>query len=254
MTKLRALAHLIGLSALVRERTAFVGRQALRRRVVARYHLRRGGLPFYIRHATPDVNTFEQMFDEGHYEFPSPVADALARVERVRAVDLGANIGMFGLWLRTRLPSAEIVAFEPDPDNAAVLERTAAENRAGADWQVVEAAAGPRDGEVSFLAGDFANSRIGEGGITVELRDVFPYLAAADFVKIDIEGAEWQLTRDPRFAELRAAAVAFEYHPGDADDPHAEAVAALTAAGYETMDGELETLPGHGMVWAWRSH
>jgi FkbM family methyltransferase len=257
MAKLRALAHLIGLSRLVHERRQFVARQALRRPVLGRYSLRGSGLPFFVRHATPDVNTFEQMFHEGHYELPAPVAAALPARGTLTAVDLGANIGMFGLWLRTRFPAARITAFEPDPSNAAVLRQTAQANSAAADWDVIEAAAGNRDGEVSFLAGDFTNSRIAtedEAGTTVALVDAFPYIEAADFVKVDIEGAEWQLTGDSRFAALRAAVIAFEYHLADAgDDPRAQAIGALERAGYQTMEGELDALPGHGMIWAWRS-
>jgi FkbM family methyltransferase len=257
MAKLRALGHLIGLSRLLRGRLPFVMRQALRRRVLARYRLRGSGLWFFVRHTTPDINSFEQMFNEGHYELPAPVAAALPRNGSLTALDLGANIGMFGLWLRTRFPSARITAFEPDPDNASVLARTAQANAGDADWTVVEAAAGNRDGEVSFVTGDFTNSRIataGEAGTTVPLVDVFPYMQAVDFVKIDIEGAEWQLAGDARFADLRAAVVAFEYHAaGAVGDPRAEALAALERAGYQTMDGELDALPGHGMIWAWRS-
>jgi FkbM family methyltransferase len=255
--KLGALAHLIRLSLLVREPLGFVLRQVRRREVLGGYRLRRSGLRFYLRHATPDVNTFEQMFEEGHYELPPEVAAALQNGGAPRALDLGANIGMFGLWLRTRFQAAAITAFEPEPGNAAVLSRTAAANRGAADWDVVQAAAGNHDGEVSFVTGEFSNSRIatgGEVGTTVPLVDVFPYLQDADFVKIDIEGAEWDLIRDPRFRELRAPVVAFEYHAAGADgDPRTLAVAALESAGYTTMDGELDALPGHGMIWGWRS-
>src|SRR5436190_13456476 len=218
MAKLRALGHMVSLSRLVRERAAFVLRQALRRPVVRCYHLKDSGLAFYLRHGTPDVNTFEQMFDEGHYELPREIAASLPSGE-VTAVDLGANVGMFGLWLRSRFPQARITAFEPDPDNARVLSQTAAANARNGDWRVVEAAAGNRDGEITFVTGDFTNSRVaeaGEAGTAVPLVDVFPFFDDADFVKIDIEGAEWDLTSDPRFAELRAPVVAFEYHPGRA--------------------------------------
>jgi FkbM family methyltransferase len=240
----------------VREPVGFVSRQISRRPVLCRYRLRGSGLPFYLRHATPDVNTFEQIFDEGHYDLPPPVSRALEGIAAPRAVDLGANIGMFGLWLRTRFPAARLVAFEPDPENAAVLARTAEAN--AGEWRLLQAAAGNGDGSVRFVTGRFANSHVasgGEEGVDVPLVDVFPYMDDADFVKIDIEGAEWHLTGDPRFSRLTARVVAFEYHPGDGlmGDPRAAAIDALRTAGYETVDGELETLPGHGMVWAWRS-
>ena len=43
--------------------------------------------------------------------------------------------------------------------------------------------------------------------------DVFPYLAAADLVKIDIEGSEWEILADARFAGIAARVLVLEYHP-----------------------------------------
>lgn len=38
-------------------------------------------------------------------------------------IDAGANIGMFALYIKQRYPAAEILAFEPAPETAAVLRR-----------------------------------------------------------------------------------------------------------------------------------
>jgi methyltransferase FkbM-like protein len=81
---------------------------------------------------------------------------------------------------------------------------------------------------------------------------VLPMLAESDFAKIDIEGAEWPILRDPRFAEVRPPVLVLEYHAngcGDADPEHA-ARSLLRAADYE-----LSPIPGApagaGMLWAW---
>jgi hypothetical protein len=78
--------------------------------------------------------------------------------------------------------------------------------------------------------------------------DVFPYLAEAALIKIDIEGAEMPLLTDPRFAELSAKIVLLEYHP-----PHSRmaVVGALEHAGY-TVDPFDERLPGIGELCAWK--
>ena len=52
----------------------------------------------------------------------------------------------------------------------------------------------------------------GEAREHVKSLDVFPYLAESDFVKMDIEGSEWQLIADRRFADVPAAVLVVEWH------------------------------------------
>jgi FkbM family methyltransferase len=167
--------------------------------------------------------------------------------------DLGANIGLFSAWVLARRPDARIVAFEPDPANAEVL--TACMTANGERAEIVRAAAAPEAGELRFHAGDLAASRVvEEGGIAIEAVDVFPYLQHADLVKVDIEGGEWALLADPRFADLPARALVLEYHPHlcPAPDPRAHAEALLTGAGWKLQHMDFDMPPGHGVVWAWR--
>jgi FkbM family methyltransferase len=245
-------------AALVQERAAFAARAARRREEIARYHLTGGAVAFHLRHATPDVNTLEQVVGQGHYDLPAPVAAALDGLGRPpEIVDLGANIGLFGVVMLDRFPGSRVVAYEPDPANAAILRRSVQANGARHRWELREACAGVAEGSVRFQAGDFANSRIAESdgdGIEVPVLDAYADLERADFVKIDIEGAEWPLVADGRFAVLPATVVAFEYHPyGAPGDPEEAATAALQAAGFEVGEGHLDSLPGHGMVWGWKT-
>jgi FkbM family methyltransferase len=248
---------LLDVARLVDERAAFAARQAARRRMVARYHLSGSPVAFHLRHVTDDVATLDQVIGQRHYELPPEAEQALDALGRpLEVVDLGANIGLFGAEVLGRWPDAHVVAFEPDPDNAAVLARTIAANP-GLRWELEAACAGVEDGEITFAAGRFANSRISDDGtgVRVPVRDTYRWLERADLVKVDIEGAEWPLVDDPRFAALPARVLAFEFHPtGLADDvdPHALAVEKLTAAGYTVSEAHLESLPRHGMVWAWK--
>jgi FkbM family methyltransferase len=246
------------LAQLVRERSRFLLRTAAGRRTAAPYRLRDNGITVHLRHATPDLNTLEQVVAEGHYDLPREVDAALRSLGRpLEVVDLGANIGLFGALVLGRFPSAHVVAFEPDPENAAVHARSIEVNH-GLRWELVCACAGTADGEVAFAAGDYANSRIAENGedgvITVPVRDVFPYLRSVDLLKVDIEGAEWSLLSDMRFRRVPATVVALEFHPwGAPGDPRASATAALRGIGYDVRDAELSALEGHGMVWGVRA-
>ena len=181
-------------------------RELAGRETPERYRLRSSGRYVYIRHNTGDRVVLHELFYEGHYDLPETVAaylDGLGRPPEI--VDLGANIGLFGVQMFARFPIARITAFEPDHTNAEVHRRTMAENHSGGHWQVVEAAASNRDGQVYFRSGEFARSRIepGDGPEQVDAVNVFPHLERADFAKIDIEGGEWAILGDDRFGELR---------------------------------------------------
>lgn len=241
----------------MREPARFTIRQARRRGGVAGYRLRHSGFVIFLRHNTPDVNTLDQIFAQGHYRPPTVVDEILRRDDSsLEVLDLGANIGLFAAFVLARAPSARVVCFEPDPDNAAIVRRTIDENP-GFRWELVEACAAASDGTVRFTTGLFTNSRIEQdgGGELVKALDVFPYIQSADYLKIDIEGAEWEILDDPRFSTIRSRVVALEYHdylsPGP--DPARQATAALEGAGFETADAEFETSPGHGMIWAWKT-
>jgi FkbM family methyltransferase len=244
-----------GIEALtVRESPRFVGRELFRRKGVYRYRLRSSGRPIHVRHNTGDPVVLHEVFYEGHYDMPEPVWSYLVGLGRpAEIVDLGANIGLFGVVMIDRLPGSRITGFEPDASNADVHRRTIEANGAARDWRLVEAAASNEDGRVPFLSGEFARSRIdpGSGAGDVEALDVFPYLERADFAKIDIEGGEWPILQDHRFLTLRTPALVLEYHvdlsPGD---PRKLSLELLAAAGYRT---ELSwNFPAQGMVWAWK--
>lgn len=171
-------------------------------------------------------------------------------------VDLGANIGLFGAFILGRFPDARVTGFEPEPSNAVLHRRTIAAND-GASWELVEAAAATVDGTVQFTAGGSTTGHVGDGNLTVVSVDVFSYLEGVDLLKIDIEGAEWALLADPRFAGVSARAVALEYHPRGCPSSDARAAAheTLRAAGYDTVDHDSPSFAGlanQGMVWAWK--
>jgi FkbM family methyltransferase len=223
-------------------------------RHVAVYELRERGVFVALRHKTPDILLLDEIFSQREYELPTPVARRICALGPLRVADIGANIGLFGAFLSTRLRLTEVVAIEADQANVAVLRRCAEANRARARWTVVPAVAATSAGTVRFVSGDYSLSRIGDEGEPVPAVDVFPYLAGVQLVKIDIEGAEWPILADPRFRELRAPAVVLEYHhdgcPGS--DPQAEAKACLLGAGYQTSPGPTKPAYGAGIIWGWR--
>ena len=224
----------------------------------ARYRLRASDQLVHVRHGTGDVAGLEEIFLNGNYDPPAPVAALLERLAAdhpLRAVDLGANIGLFGLALFARFPTASLVSFEADAANARVLDLTRRANGREQDWELVEGAAGAAAGEVRFRAGAHMESHVVEGDepgtISVPRLDVFDWLAGTDWLKIDVEGGEWEILADPRFAALAIPVLALEYHPHlcPVADPRAEITRLLTQAGYRIVP-YTERAPGLGELWA----
>jgi FkbM family methyltransferase len=242
----------------VSESATFFAREVLRPRGVHMYHLRSNGVQVAIRHGGVEAATLAELFYHGYYEPPDEVAARLG--EATEILDLGANIGLFGAFAVARWPKAEILAYEPDPANAESLERTIAANGLAERWKLVRAAAGARDGEARFASGLGVGSHIvdaagdhGEHTIAVTLRDVLPKIAETGLVKMDIEGGEWPILGDPRFAEHPPRVIVLEYHPEGSPNADSRAAAdhALKQAGLETKsvwDGS----DGYGMLWGWR--
>lgn len=250
MSRLRGILAVVRLALRTRTPLAFLARQRRRAPGVHAYRLRGSGVTIHLRHGTPDVNTYEEVFLQRQYEPPPAAAALIGRAPRV--ADLGANVGLFGAFTLARDPGARLLAFEPDPANAAVLRRTVAAN--AADWELVEACAGATDGETRFAAGEFALSRMGEGEATVPVVDALERLRDADLVKMDIEGGEWAILADPRFAELPARVVVLEYHPHlcPRADARAAAVERLAGLGFRVLPFDHRP-DGTGMLWAWRT-
>jgi hypothetical protein len=219
-----------------------------------RHHRLAGGGHIWIRHGTVDVFTVAEVLARDEYAIPEEARRLLP--DRPRVLDLGGNIGAYGIRaLRDFRPSI-ITSVEPDPYNVQVLRRNAANVPVGTDWRVVEAFAAPAgDGSVEFTVGHFAVSRSGPGaGHAVPSVDAFSLMDDADLVKIDIEGAEWPILEDPRLATTKARVLVLEYHRWGyeaGEDPSTRCRDLLHRAGFEWRDAGA---PGEDFATgcAWR--
>lgn len=217
--------------------------------------------PVTVRCGTRDRDILHEVFLDGGYALPPEAHDILSSRTDPRIVDLGANIGLFGLWALSRWPGACLHSFEPDPDNLAILDRNVADAGVGPRWAVTRACAAPAAGTVRFLTGRQADSRTvyasepASGISEVPAVDVFAHLADADLLKIDIEGGEWPLLADARFRDLTVPAIVLEYHAYNSPRPAESgefARSLLEGCGY-TVAETRRPLPGLGTLWAWRN-
>ncbi|MCM2313764.1 MAG: FkbM family methyltransferase [Thermoanaerobaculia bacterium] len=166
--------------------------------------------------------------------------DFLPDNDRPTILDCGANIGLGTLNYKRQFPNARIIAFEPDPMFAPLLRRNLERNGAG-DVEVVEAAAWIRNGTADWYSEGIDGSKIVEGGATsgdvvsVRTVDLGEYLAEpVDLLKLDIEGAEYQLIGHlaDRLAQVRNVLV--ECHLNQTTlVPFGQLLAVLAAAGFQ---------------------
>ena len=260
--RLLPLTALLLRSRTVCQSRAFVARELLGSSGCFRYELRQfPDRHVLVRHGTGDVVTLGEIFHTHDYSPPSELEEVFGASGPEQILDLGANVGYAGSYFSTLWPDAGITAYEPDPANAAVHEQLISVDGPLSKWRLVRAVAGNAVGEAAFVAGGIALSRVaaigdepacGERLITVPIADVLPEICSADLVKIDIEGGEWVLLRDPRFAATPPRALVMEYHPEGCGEASASAAARrlLEQAGMTVVDSGPHD-HGVGTLWAW---
>ena len=118
-------------------------------------------------------------------------------------VDLGAQVGLSPLFFAIAFPDAKIVAVEADPALIDRLQR----NVAGCDVTVIHAAVASQPGKIAFFHGEesWANStvrtresqeEIEVDAITIDGVRERSGIDRIDLLKVDVEGAEWDLFQD----------------------------------------------------------
>jgi FkbM family methyltransferase len=243
---------------------------------VGGYAIAGSGLTVHLRHGSRDVAIFNEIFAAGResYEPPAEVAAVLGSLGPLSVGDLGANIGLFGVFALGRWPVASMRSFEPDPANAALLRATIAANDAAARWELVSAAVSNAHTTARFETGMLSESRLAAEGdvsvsnatarraeagavatIDVPVVDLFAQ-PPVDLLKIDIEGAEWAILGDARLASYPARAIVLEWHRRmcPALDAQGAARELLEAAGYEAIDVDRDATPSsvNGVMWGLR--
>jgi FkbM family methyltransferase len=118
------------------------------------------------------------------------------------AADVGANIGIYTRYLANMVgPSGAVFAFEPSRLNCDRLRR----NIQSHNVAIIEAAVGERTGIAELFLSDRANvdHRMYDSGDDrrrmevelVSLDDYFPVGSRVDFIKVDVQGHEYNVLK-----------------------------------------------------------
>ncbi|HTA43056.1 MAG TPA: FkbM family methyltransferase [Bryobacteraceae bacterium] len=180
----------------------------------------------------------------------------LSRVRRPvsTVLDIGANLGFFALAARRRFPEAKIHSYEPNQDLEPFLAAHC--SAAGADYFVEAVGASPGrvnlDRHQSTL---HTVARESEDGSTpqVAFADAVARLGTVDLVKLDCEGAEWDIFSDPRpWANVRH--LAMEYHLWARPSLSVDHLRHhLSALGFSEIVIEPDPAGNWGMAWGRRN-
>jgi FkbM family methyltransferase len=170
------------------------------------------------------VRLYEEIFLAQDYFF-------VAEEPIARIIDCGSNIGMSVLFFKSVFPDCRVTAFEPDEQTCAVLKKNVAQNGLR-DVEIHQNAVGAVDGAVPFYVDpehpghqrmSLLRERMSKQETTVRSVRLSDYIdGRVDLLKLDVEGAEFQVLRDlaerDKLQYIRRLAV--EYHHNLQSDGH----------------------------------
>lgn len=181
-----------------------------------------------------------QIFHEGIY-------DVSLSADNPVILDCGAHIGLAALRFAAMYPNAEIHAFEADPAIARILRRNVA-SFGLRNVSVHSKAVWINGGGVKFSqSGDDSGHVLSDGGTSVEsvrLRD-FLSQKRVDLLKMDIEGAEYQVIEDCESVLSNVTNMVVELHSvGRVSHSLGKLLTTLERNGFDFTFGDL-----HAAEW-----
>jgi len=163
-------------------------------------------------------------------------------------LDVGGNIGLFTLWAGVNFPQATIHVYEPNP---ALLHSLESNTQQVGATVFAEGVAG-QDGAGAFI--ENGESMVGQCKVApagdirlVSLRTAVERLGGSvDLLKLDCEGAEWEMFDDPEpFKAI--GMIRMEYHLTRPDRSLGWMIDRLESVGFSLL--KLQPNQGFGIAW-----
>lgn len=168
------------------------------------------GLKFKIPDAKSFIWQYHEIFGNESYKFKTEVSQPII-------YDCGSNVGTSVLYLKQLYPSSIIHAFEPDPSVFEFLQSNIENNKM--DGVVLhKAAAWTEDTTLQFSSEGADAGKVGAqntNAISVQainLKSLLEKEQRVDFLKIDIEGAEYEVLEHCQDALSKVQNIFVECH------------------------------------------
>lgn len=186
-----------------------------------RLRKRWGGLEFIASNKTYTLPMIVSLF---YYREYGSMKDMPAGAT---IIDLGGNIGTFSALVLSEIPNARVFAYEPNPESLQHFKRNLDHNKLTRYVVWNKAVAGKRERRTFYMhegmmyGSDGLWERQGKKGIDMEcitLEDVFKEnsIQHCDLLKVDIEGAEYEMFFNTPDAILeKIDKIIFEWHLTD---------------------------------------
>lgn len=166
-----------------------------------------------IKIFAPDTLSFiwqyKEIFADESYRFLTESSDPII-------YDCGANIGTSCIYFSKSYPSAKIKAFEPDPNIVQTLLTNLKENNLNNVEVFNKAVWINNDGiSLSLEGADGASmySTSNQAKVSsIRLKDLLEKESKIDLLKVDIEGAEYEVIKDCRNSLSSVKNIFIEYH------------------------------------------
>lgn len=131
-------------------------------------------------------------------------------------IDCGVNIGLSVISLKNMYPKAKIIGFEPDPNIKEIADKNI-KNAGYFDVELLQKAVWTEETTMTFFKEGSAGGKLtkeeSDKTITVETFDLKKLLTKeVDFLKIDIEGAEFDVIKDINKQLHLVKNIFLEYH------------------------------------------
>ena len=154
------------------------------------------------------LHGLKEIFLEGVYKQTLP--------ENAFIIDCGAHIGLSVIYLKNICPTSRIICFEPDEKNYNLLQKNILSHHLE-NVDVKQEAIWDENTSLNFIQDGNMGSKIGETtsshAVTVKATRLKDYLdKKVDFLKMDIEGAEYKVLKDISEKLENVEKMFIEYH------------------------------------------
>jgi FkbM family methyltransferase len=215
----------------------------------------RNGLRFSVRGGTDDLSVLNEAamlnpyLGSGHIQLQQ---DSVV-------VDLGANMGDFTIMAAALCPLGRVYAVEPMSEYIPVLQANTTLNLLS-NVEIIQVAIGDHEGETRLSVAGVQSSMYFDSGVSTNAAiettrlTTLPQLMRdrrieqIDLLKMDCEGAEWEILEAAHEVLPRIQQICMEFHPARGWTA-AKLAAILCESGYEVWYTES---PWNGSLWARR--